>query len=180
MGRCTTLRPERLKGLKIAQETYQRGNREWKKRRAPGVHVTGSKKFVKCVQVIQSGFSVRRAAVQQYTSPKRPFKKWTESHIVSRARKTNVTFRPLVLPSFACNAVADEIGKKKKKKGKKKYRWEKLEWVGGFGAGAIDPSGESCKASLHVKKKRRHTISKQGHVVRCEIGSIAKKKSGGS
>lgn len=29
------------------------------KRRVPGVHVTGSKKFVKCVQVIQSGFSVK-------------------------------------------------------------------------------------------------------------------------
>jgi hypothetical protein len=42
--------------------------------------------------------------------------------------------------------------------------------VGGFG---IDPSGESWKASSHAKKKRRHTISKQGHVVHCEIGSIA-------
>ncbi len=29
-----------------------------------------------------------------------------------------------------------------------------------------------------VKKKRRHTISKQGHVVRCEIGSIANEKWG--
>jgi hypothetical protein len=35
-----------------------------------------------------------------------------------------------VLPSFACNAVADEIGKKKKKKGKKNIggrNWS--EWV---------------------------------------------------
>jgi hypothetical protein len=63
---------ERLENCTRNLSTWKSG---MEKRRVPGVHVTGSKKFVKCVQVIQSGFSVRRAAVQQYTSPKRPFKK---------------------------------------------------------------------------------------------------------
>ena len=78
-----------------------------------------------------------------------------KSHISLRARKTNVTFRPLLCFHLL---LATQLLTKQKIQVEEERNWS--EWVDSVLG--IDPCPKSWKASL--KKKRRHTISKQGHV----------------